>query len=64
MKYTKADEEQIRREVGELRPAPDDSLWMETEEIGLSDRWMWALIAFAIVSFASIFIALSLVLLL
>jgi hypothetical protein len=46
----------------ELKPAPDDLLWMETEEIGLSDRWMWALIAFAVPSIVLIFIVLPLVL--
>ena len=34
----------ITPEEAELRPPPDDQIWMETEEIGLSDGWVRAII--------------------
>lgn len=45
MRYTKADEEQIQRELsGRAAPDAQDQLWIETEEIGLSDSWVRAII--------------------
>jgi hypothetical protein len=35
----------ITPEEAELRPPPADQIWMETEEIGLGDGWLWSFIA-------------------
>jgi hypothetical protein len=40
--YSQEDEDQIQRE---LRPPPSDQIWMETEQIGVSERWVWLFIA-------------------
>jgi len=33
----------ITSEEAELRPPPDDQIWMKTEEIGLGYGWLWSL---------------------
>jgi Na+(H+)/acetate symporter ActP len=45
----------------ELREPPSDPIWMETEEIGLSDAWMRVFIAAFVLALALI-IALGLAL--